>query len=324
MNDAMELVASINEILEDEQESSNRLHLGGSEIGHWCTRHLFYKFRWCVEVRHEGRMLRLFNRGHYEEPRFISYLEKLGMEVLGEDPRTGQQFTISDAMGHFGGSLDTIMRNVPGFDPKEKFLGEYKTCADKYFKPLVANGVKKEKPDHYSQMQVYMYKKGLSRALYCAVNKNNDDLYFEFVQIDRQYAADLIEKAGSIIAADRPPLKGNDDPTFYRCGPKWCEHRPICHKDVIPDMNCRTCAFSEPIENKEWLCKHHGHVLEGKVQRQGCDSHLYLPSLINAEQVSASAKQHCIIYKLDDGTEFINGPNWNESRHIAGKHLNAL
>ncbi len=324
MNDAMELVSALNEKLEREQSSSNRLHLGGSEIGHWCTRHLYYKFRWCAEVKHHGRMLRLFNRGHYEEPRFISHLESIGIDVICEDPKTGEQFTISDVMGHFGGSLDAIMRNVPGFDPKEKFLGEFKTYADKYFKQVVKEGVKKYSPQHYSQMQIYMYKKGLSHALYCAVNKNDDDLYFEYVELNKPFAQDLVEKAETIITTDRPPLKGSDDPTFYRCGPKWCEHRPICHKNAVPNMNCRTCVFADIREDKQWHCNHHDTNLLPSNQREGCAHHLFLPALINAEQSGASKKDHFISYTLEDGSTLRNGIDHTKSTDMQGKRLNAI
>lgn len=58
-----------------------RTHLGISEIGEPCMRKLYYKFHWCFIQEFDGRMLRLFKRGHREEERFINYLEGLGCEV---------------------------------------------------------------------------------------------------------------------------------------------------------------------------------------------------------------------------------------------------
>lgn len=58
-----------------------RSHLGASQIGHACSRHLWYQFRWITHKIHDGRQYRLFQRGHFEEPRFTGYLEGIGCKV---------------------------------------------------------------------------------------------------------------------------------------------------------------------------------------------------------------------------------------------------
>lgn len=58
-----------------------RPHLGASEIGHSCNKYLWLKFRWTFYKKHDGRMQRLLNRGHFEESRFVSYLEGIGCNV---------------------------------------------------------------------------------------------------------------------------------------------------------------------------------------------------------------------------------------------------
>lgn len=62
-------------------EKGNRPHLGASQVGKPCERALVYSFRHAVAKRTQGRMLRLFNRGHREEPAIIGGLRKAGMEV---------------------------------------------------------------------------------------------------------------------------------------------------------------------------------------------------------------------------------------------------
>lgn len=62
-------------------EEPFRNHLGGSMIGHECTRALYYNFHWMVRPKFEARMLRLFDRGHKEEFRFVKYLRDAGVEV---------------------------------------------------------------------------------------------------------------------------------------------------------------------------------------------------------------------------------------------------
>lgn len=80
---------------------------------------------------------------------------------------------------------------------------EFKTHAAKSFVDLVAKGVQRSKPQHYAQMQIYMRLTGMTRAMYLAVNKDNDDLYVERVEVDGDFADRLLAKAGRIIFAAR-------------------------------------------------------------------------------------------------------------------------
>lgn len=81
-------------------EAPFRNHLGGSMIGKTCERELMYSFRWSVRPAFEGRMLRLFERGHKEEFRFVNFLRMIGMNVrefsecLMYDPESDSYMTI--------------------------------------------------------------------------------------------------------------------------------------------------------------------------------------------------------------------------------------
>ena len=66
---------------ERNQAEGSRYYLGASMIGSRCARQLWYGFRGVYRVRHKGRLLRLFQRGHLEEFRFVSYLRAAGYEV---------------------------------------------------------------------------------------------------------------------------------------------------------------------------------------------------------------------------------------------------
>lgn len=66
-------------------DDGHRTHLGASLIGRDCKRYLWYVFRWCKHVKHDGRKQRLFNRGHREEARFIEWLEGIGFKIWFED-----------------------------------------------------------------------------------------------------------------------------------------------------------------------------------------------------------------------------------------------
>lgn len=82
------VVLAINDKLEKTQEDGRRNHLGASLIGRKCRRELWYSFRWATDVKHSGRMVRLFNRGHREEERFVEWLRAVGVEHFPFAPPT--------------------------------------------------------------------------------------------------------------------------------------------------------------------------------------------------------------------------------------------
>ena len=102
-----------------------RSHLGASLIGAECERQTWYSFRWVRLNKFNGKMLRLFNRGHLEEGRLIALLLMIGVEVYQQDENENQ-FRVTDCNGHFGGSSDGIGIGIPDLPPKTKCLLEFK------------------------------------------------------------------------------------------------------------------------------------------------------------------------------------------------------
>lgn len=247
-----------------------RTHMGASMIGGNCARAIWYGFHWVTKPNFGGRLLRLFNRGHLEEARFIAMLLSIGAEVYQQD-ENGNQFRISDAGGHFGGSGDGIVVNIPDLDPGVPALCEFKTSAEKPFNKLVKGGVKEEKFEHYVQMQVYMRKMGIGVALYMVVNKNNDELYAEIVPFDGIIADQFIDRGVNLVFATDAPKKINSSPGWFEC--KWCDHRPVCHLKAEPQRNCRTCDMSLPKKDGTWICRKDlpSKVLSKEEQYAGCD-----------------------------------------------------
>lgn len=233
-------------------EDKFRSHMGASLIGGDCARKIWYGFRWSVKSSFAGRILRLFNRGHSEEARFIAMLLSIGVQVYQQDAN-GNQFRISDVGGHFGGSGDGVAFGLPDFAAGTAVLLEFKTHNDKSFKSLAANGVRDAKFEHYVQMQVYMRKMGLAVALYMAVNKNDDTLYGEYIYLEYEVGDKFIDRARKIIPLHKAPDGISRMPSWFEC--KWCDMAQICHGKKMPEVNCRTCAYSFPdIENGGWHC----------------------------------------------------------------------
>jgi hypothetical protein len=278
-----------------ERDTPFRRHLGGSQIGKKCDRELYYIFRWFKRPTFDGRMLRLFDRGHREESNFISLLQSVGVKVQELDPSTGKQWRIADIFDHFGGSLDGIGqaafpieiweyfegraaeftgRLIP---PGEDFLTEFKTHNTKSFSLLVnGGGVKVAKPEHYIQMQIYMRKRGLRFGLYLAINKNDDDLHLEIVELDPEVGDKAIARADRIINALGVPDRIGKHPSWHDC--KFCDFAQICHygDDKQVDRNCRTCRHSSPVAEGQWHCGKWQAIIPVDAILKGCESHLLI------------------------------------------------
>jgi len=252
----------------DPDNTPFRSHLGASLIGGTCDRALWYGFRWYFVPNHQGRLVRLFNRGHLEEGRFIAALMTIGVQVYQSDAN-GKQYRISDCDGHFGGSTDGIAIGIPEY-PQHYVLTEYKTHGEKSFKKLQSEGLKAAKFEHFVQMQTYMNKLNIDIGLYLAVNKNTDELYGEFIELNRNIAQIYTERASSIIHARTPPKKINKSPAWYEC--KFCDFKDICHNGAQPAVNCRTCMWSIPVENAEWQCLKYNCKLTKEQQLMGCQT----------------------------------------------------
>lgn len=269
------LVELIDEAVEQANPQRHRNHLGASAIGRVCSRELWYNFRWFTLPSFPGRILRLFDTGHLYEPRFVELLELIGWrvepyEVL--DDGTQQQWRTGAFGDHFGGSCDGFAWD-PDFN--KQHIVEFKTHNEKSFKKLQKEGVEKSKPEHYAQMQVYMYLFGVDRALYMAVNKNTDELYTEKFTLSKRVAKRLLAKAQLILEAQEPPPRLSDNPTYYACN--WCNHRSACHFGAAPDLSCRSCLHCVPdLDTGDWLCVVHetdDKKLSEEDIHKACDSY---------------------------------------------------
>ncbi len=284
MTPAAKTLAAIDSHIEANQEHPHRGHLGASVIGRKCTRELWYMFRWAVVKKHSATLLRLFERGQLEEARFVGFLRAIGCEIWEFNTNAPlkdgkpQQWRISDHDGHFGGSMDGVGRGIPDLPPGTVFVVEFKTHSAKSFAKLKESGVIGAKWEHFIQMQVYMHKMGLKHALYCAVNKDTDELHFEIVAHDAEVSKTALDRAGTIIYANEPPERIGTSPGAYGC--KFCDMNRLCHfGDVAPDRNCRTCRFSRPGAAGLWVCGLRAIDLDDAAQRAGCGSYQVNPKL---------------------------------------------
>lgn len=248
-----------------------RPYLGMSQLGHSCERYLWYSFRWCFNDIISNRIQRLFNRGHREEPAIVETLAKVGVRVYGD------QTECVAIHGHCKGHCDGIAIGVLEA-PMTEHLAEFKTMNDKAFKEVCKKGAKASKPVYYVQMQLYMYKLKLTRALFVAVNKNDDSMYIERIELDKDTAEYYFNRGESIILTDKPPeRKENFKPTWFEC--KWCSAKDICHNKEKVNMNCRTCKYGDILPGGIWACSKYDMTLATEQQRQGCSKYEQLETL---------------------------------------------
>lgn len=253
------------------EEPPFRKHLGASVLGDKCARKLWYGFRWFTRTRFPGRVLRLFNRGHLEEARFIAMLMCIDVTVYQQD-KEGKQFRISFAGGHGGGSGDGVGYGIPDA-PTTYVQLEFKTHNEASFVKLKKEGVRFAKYEHYVQMQAYMRKMGLALALYCAVHKDTDTIHMELVELDPIFADQRIDHGTNIIFEPVPPKKIGNPPSAGNWDCKYCDHRGVCHLKAVPDRNCRTCVKSKPLPSGDWLCTLTGNTLSEADQYLACAQH---------------------------------------------------
>lgn len=294
-----------------------RMHLGASLAGKPCARELFYSWRWAHMPTHSGRLYRLFNRGHQEEPRFALWLQLIGARVIlfeeqyllyhpesdcylfcyesdMEAAFRGEPTLVdcSDQEGTFDPGCERLPEKQLAFEDMGKFIGgsgdgrienldqyglpgrggvEFKTYNEKQFTKLVAKTVKVAKPEHYAQMQMYMHKFKLTWTLYCAVNKNDDSLYYEVVEYNKSAAQAYLNRLRTVVVAKEPPPRIAQDASYFAC--KFCDFKQICHLGQPPKVSCRTCKFVEPrVENgvSNWICTRYDQPIPEDFTPKGC------------------------------------------------------
>lgn len=255
-------------------EPEPRWHLGASEIGHECSRYLWYKFRWFRHEYFSARNGRLFNRGHREEARMQEFLRETGFELRSDsvDAQTGSdQERVSDHQGHFGGSLDDMAFNLK-YELPHPVLCEFKTSGTgaRKFGDLLERGVRLAKPVHWAQMCVYGFKRALHFAIYMCINKNDDDLHIEFVELDHNLGSLMVQRAGDIIWSQLPPERCSSNPAYWLC--KFCVMRGPCWQQELPNKNCRSCRFAKPDKDAQWYCGKYQNIIPRDFVPKGCDS----------------------------------------------------
>ena len=181
------------------------------------------------------------------------------------------QYRVSAVGGHFGGSLDGIVKLPPHYGIDEWMLAEFKTNGTgATFNKLLTEGMPLAKPQHFAQTSTYgsddAYK--LRYAAYFNINKNDDDLHVEVVKLDWNLGQQMRDKAELIIRSQTPPPRLSESATFRDC--QYCAAKDICHKGAVPERNCRSCIFASPVPGGEWYCQVNDGIIPRDFIPQAC------------------------------------------------------
>lgn len=276
---ADKIAADIDEYCKVTYDDGQRRHLGASVTGHACMMYLWLTFRWACKatyidsngVDQKGRMMRLFRRGHWEEPHFVEWLRGTGWTITEFEPGTDDQIRIAFAEGHGGGSLDCETSH-PVYTLGENFLGEFKTANEKQFLKMKKDFLRKSKPQHWGQMCQYGFKRKIKYGLYFMICKNDDKIHIEVLELDWRLGAELLQKGEAVITSQQPPPRISENPAWQDC--KWCDKYKVCHLGEKVDVNCRSCRHAQPHKQGVWFCNFYQNIIPPEFIPKGCKDHL--------------------------------------------------
>jgi hypothetical protein len=240
--------------------------LGSSFIGNDCVRAIWLSWRAYASSEFGGRMYRLFETGHLQEDRIVADLKSAGLTVFEKDAQ-GEQFQFIDETGHFISKVDGVAKDVPGSEKTPHIL-EVKTHNKNSFSAVAKHGVQKSKPLHYAQVQASMALSGMSRALYVALCKDDEQFYVERIKEDKPEQKMLTQRIISLVNATIKPAGISDDGEAFGC--KFCDMKEVCVGRVAPVVTCRSCQFATAESKGRWLCNSTGEYLDFDAQRNAC------------------------------------------------------
>ncbi|MGA3844050.1 hypothetical protein ACI2UC_23715 [Ralstonia nicotianae] len=223
----------------ERRQQTPRDYLGASRLGVACERALQYEYAGAPADRgrgFSGRILRVFEVGHVLEDLAIRWLRLAGFE-LHTRTASGGQFGFSAAGGRIQGHVDGIFASGPAeLALAYPMLFECKTMADKHWRACVKSGVAVAKPVYAAQMAIYQaYMEasvdGISShpALFAAINKDTQELWFELVPFDAALAQRMSDRAVKVLCAtDAGELlpRAFSDPTHFEC--RMCAWQDRC------------------------------------------------------------------------------------------------
>lgn len=223
-------IDAVNASIEDGQSPRASKNIGFGEIGHECSRYLWYKINLDEAEVFSADTLRIFRNGHADESSMSEDLRRVeGIELYTHDPeRENKQYKYDLLGGRLTGRLDGVIVGLKQ-SPKTPHIWEHKSVNDKKFDALVKEPDLKEwNSVYYSQAQINMYAAGLDRHYMTVSTPGLRRVTSVRTELNKEHAMGLVDKAKRIIDAKTEPERIGGK-TWYAC--KYCRFFERCHGD---------------------------------------------------------------------------------------------
>ncbi len=201
----------------EKKDDEVRNYIGASSIGSECLRQIWYQYKGMKGEAIPAKTRRTWEIGKNLEGLIIRSLVNAGIEVFTTD----KTFFAKDAE-FFQGHVDAIVTFK-----NNKAILEIKTAKDSSFNIFKNKGLRVWNPQYYAQIQSYMGMSEINSAYILVLNKDNSELFDEFVKFDPDFYKRLLEKAKIIYKAKIEPPKINSSPLWYLC--RMCKFNKECH-----------------------------------------------------------------------------------------------
>lgn len=208
-----------------------RAYLGASVVGGPCERQAQFDFAGAPREREpDGRILRIFDRGHVGEELARAWLSDAGYRIVQRNQRTRELFAFSQLGGRFRGHVDGVVIEAPdGFSVPA--LWEAKFLGNKAFNEIQKHGLKKAKPVYYAQVAIYQAYLELTEnpALFTATNADTCEQLHLLIPFDAEEAQRMTDRAVRIVkATDAGELlpRPFKDKSYFEC--KFCAFASRC------------------------------------------------------------------------------------------------
>ena len=217
-------------------EEVPRDYLGASRLGVSCARALQYEFAKApVDPGRDadGRLLRIFRRGHVIEDCMVDWLRAAGFD-LRTRKANGDQFGFSAAGGRLQGHIDGVIVGGPeGFTYPA--LWENKCLGSKSWRDLEKSGLAVAKPVYAAQVAIYQAYLELHEqpAIFTAVNADTMEIYTELVPFDAALAQRMSDRALTVISATEAGEllpRAFHDSTHFEC--RMCAWQDRCWRNT--------------------------------------------------------------------------------------------
>lgn len=211
---------------------SERQYLGASRLGVACERALQFEYA-KAPFDHgrdtQGRMLRIFERGHVMEDCMVAWLRDAGFD-LRTRKANGEQFGFSVAEGRLQGHVDGVIVGGPAVFAYPA-LWENKCLGNKSWRELEKDGLAVAKPVYAAQVAIYQAYLDLHEhpAIFTALNADTMEIYTELVPFDAALAQRMSDRGVKVITATEAGEllpRGFNDPTHFEC--RMCAWQDRC------------------------------------------------------------------------------------------------